>query len=111
MVSTFFPPGRLDPVLDGGVRDEDAVVAPEVPTGSLVGQAIFGDETDGPLLDTTGVLAVRQSEVGDIDGKATRPRAVTRRKPAGRQALRERRADATRLASATTWSRKKERTP
>jgi hypothetical protein len=37
----------------------------------LVRQAIFGDETDGPLLDTAGVAAVRQSQVGDIDGKAT----------------------------------------
>src|SRR6266446_847934 len=71
MLSSFFPPGRLDPVLDGGVGDEDAVVAPEVPTGSLVGQAIFGDKTDGPLLDTTGVLAVGQSQVGDVNGEAT----------------------------------------
>jgi hypothetical protein len=37
----------------------------------LVGQAIFGDKTDGPLLDTTGVLAVGQSQVGDITGEAT----------------------------------------
>jgi hypothetical protein len=36
----------------------------------LVGQAIFGDETDGPLLDPTSVLAVRQSQVGDIAGEA-----------------------------------------
>src|SRR3954449_12207829 len=71
MHSSFFPPGGLDPVLDGGVRDEDAVVAPQVPTGGLVGQAIFGDETDGPLLDTAGVSAVRQSQGGDISGEAT----------------------------------------
>jgi hypothetical protein len=71
MLSIFFPPRRLDPVLDGGVGDEDSVVAPQVPTGSLVGQAIFGDQTDGPLLDTARVSAVRQSQVGDIDGKAT----------------------------------------
>jgi hypothetical protein len=37
----------------------------------LVGQAIFGDKTDSPLLDTTGVLAVGQSQVGDITGEAT----------------------------------------
>src|ERR1700693_2601402 len=71
MLSIFFFPSRLNPVLDGGVGDEDAVVAPQVPTGNLVGQAIFGDQTDGPLLDTAGVSAVRQSQVGDIDGKAT----------------------------------------
>src|SRR4051812_15114881 len=71
MVAIFFPPGRLDPVLDGGVGDEDAVVAPQVPTGSLVGQPVFGDETDGPFLDTAGVSAVRQSQAGQINGEAT----------------------------------------
>jgi hypothetical protein len=70
-VARLFFPGGLDPVLDGGVGDEDAVVAPEVPAGSLVGQAIFGDKTDGALLDTTGVLAVGQSQVGKITGEAT----------------------------------------
>jgi alkaline phosphatase len=46
----------------------------------LVRQAIFGDQTDGPLLDTASVSAVRQSQVGDIDGKATATReaAMTR---------------------------------
>jgi hypothetical protein len=70
MLAIFFFPGRLDPILDGGVGDEDAVVAPQVPTGGLVGQAIFGDETDGPLLDTAGIAAVRQSQVGNITGEA-----------------------------------------
>jgi hypothetical protein len=37
----------------------------------LVGQAIFGDKTDGPLLNTTSVLAVRRSQVGNITGEAT----------------------------------------
>jgi hypothetical protein len=37
----------------------------------LVGQAIFGDQADGPPLDAAGVLAVGQSQVGDVDGKAT----------------------------------------
>src|SRR5271170_8083837 len=71
MLSAFFFPSRLDPVLDGGVRDEYTVVAPKVPTGGLVGQAIFGDQTDGPLLDTPSVVAVRQSQVGNITCKAT----------------------------------------
>jgi hypothetical protein len=47
------------------------MVAPQVPTGGLVGQAIFGDQTDSPLLDTTRVLAVRQSQVSQITGEAT----------------------------------------
>jgi hypothetical protein len=55
MLSTFFFPSCLDPVLDSGIRDEDAVVTPEVPTGIAVGQAIFDDETDGPLLDAASV--------------------------------------------------------
>ena len=70
MLAIFFFPGRLVPVLDGGKGDEDAVVAPQVPTGGLVGQAIFGDETAGPLLDTAGVAAVRQSQVGNITAEA-----------------------------------------
>jgi hypothetical protein len=71
MQAIFFFPSRLDPVLDGGVGDEDAMIAPQVPTGNLVGQAIFSDQTDDPLLDTTSVSAVRQSQVGEIDSKAT----------------------------------------
>jgi hypothetical protein len=71
MLPTFFFPSRLDPVLDRGVGDEDAVVAPQVPTGGLVGQAIFGDQTDGLLLDAASVLAVGQSQVGNITGEAT----------------------------------------
>ena len=71
MAAPHFFPRRLDPVLDGGVGDEDAVVAPQVPTGGLVGQAIFSDQTDGLLLDAASVLAVGQSQVGNITGEAT----------------------------------------
>src|SRR5436305_1079684 len=70
MLSSFFPPGGLDPVLDGGIGDEDAVVTPQVPAGRLVGQAIFGDQTDSPLLDAPRVPAVRHSQVGGITGEA-----------------------------------------
>src|SRR4051794_14064040 len=66
MVSTFFPPGRLDPVLDGGVGHEDSVVAPQVPTGGLVGQAVLGHQADGQSLDAAGVQAFGQSQVGQI---------------------------------------------
>jgi hypothetical protein len=71
MLSTFFFPSRLDPVLDSGIRDEDTVVTPEVPTGVAIGQAIFDNETDGPLLDAASVQAVGQSQVGNITGEAT----------------------------------------
>jgi hypothetical protein len=66
----LFSPRRLDPVLDGGVGDEDAVVTPQVPTGGLVGQAIFSDQADGPLLDALSVAAIRQSQIGKITGEA-----------------------------------------
>jgi hypothetical protein len=69
MLSTFFFPSRLDPVLDGGVGDEDAVIAPQVPTGDLVGQAVFGDKTNGPLLDPAGIVAIGQSQIGDVTGE------------------------------------------
>src|ERR1051325_3174244 len=71
MLAIFFFPSRLDPVLDGGVGDEDAVIAPQVPTGGLVRQAVFGDETDGQLLDAAGVQAVGQSQVSNVTGEAT----------------------------------------
>src|SRR5438128_7367564 len=67
MLSIFFFPARLDPVLDGGPGHEDAVVAPEVPTGPLVGQAILGDQADGQILNATGVQALGQGQVRQID--------------------------------------------
>jgi hypothetical protein len=42
-----------------------------MPAGVAVGQAIFGDQTDGQLLDAAGVLAVGRSQVGEITGEAT----------------------------------------
>jgi hypothetical protein len=71
MLSTFFSPSRLDPVLESGIRDEDAVLTPEVPTGVAVGQPIFRDKTDGALLDPACVQAVGQSQVGDVTCEAT----------------------------------------
>jgi hypothetical protein len=58
-VVRIFPPGGLDPVLDGGVGDKGAMVAPEVPASIAIGQTIFGDQTDGSLLKTTGVETIR----------------------------------------------------
>jgi hypothetical protein len=70
MLPIFFFPGGLDPVLDGGVGDEDAVVAPQVPTGSLVGQAVFGHQTDSHPLDAAGVQALGQGQVRQVDAEA-----------------------------------------
>jgi hypothetical protein len=64
MLPIFFFPGCLDPVLDGGVGDEDAVVAPKVPAGGLVGQAVFHHQTNSHPLDAAGVQALGQGQVG-----------------------------------------------
>src|SRR5262245_39789809 len=66
---SFFPRG-LDPVLDGGVGDEDPVVAPQVPTGGLIRQAVLSHQPDGQSLDAAGVQALGQGQVGQIDAEA-----------------------------------------
>src|SRR3954447_14069198 len=61
----FFPPG-LDPVLDRGVGDEDAVIAPEVPTGGAEGQSVLDDQADRQADDAMGVVAAGGCEVGGV---------------------------------------------
>jgi hypothetical protein len=58
----FFPPS-LDPVLDGGKGDTDAVGAPEVPTRGPVGQAVFDHQPYRQIKHAVGVLSAggRQS--------------------------------------------------
>src|SRR3954453_205874 len=63
--AAFFPPG-LDPVLDRGVGDEDAVIAPEVPTGGAEGQSVLDDQADRQVDDAMGVVAPGRREVGGI---------------------------------------------
>ena len=67
--ATFFFPGGLDPVLDGGPGDEDAVVAPEVPGSGLVGQTVLGHDADGAILDAARVLALGPGQVGGVGGE------------------------------------------
>jgi hypothetical protein len=77
--AAFFPPG-LHPVLDGGEGDEDTVVAPEMPTGDLIGQAVFHHQSDGQGHDTVGVAGLGRGQVGHIGGKeAATPGAVVLR--------------------------------
>jgi hypothetical protein len=59
----FFPRG-LDPVLDGRVGDEDAMVAPEVPGSDPIGQTVLDDQADSPLLDAASVQTLGQGQVG-----------------------------------------------
>jgi hypothetical protein len=61
-----FSPRRLDPVLDRGVGDEDAVVAPQVPGREAVGQAVFDHEPDGQGDDAPGVVAARGRQIGEV---------------------------------------------
>ena len=46
------------------------MVAPQVPAGVAVGQAVLRDEPDGHPLDAPGVLAVGQDQVGEVGGEA-----------------------------------------
>jgi hypothetical protein len=64
-VTLFFPRG-LDPVLDRGPGDKDAVVTPQVPTRGAVGEPILDDEPDGGLLRADRVKRFGQSEVRHI---------------------------------------------
>jgi hypothetical protein len=64
----FFSPG-LDPVLDGGKRDKDTVVAPEVPAGGTVGQAILDHEPHGEVHHAVGVLTAGWCQIGEVRAK------------------------------------------
>jgi hypothetical protein len=66
--AAFFPPG-LHPVLDGGEGDEDAMAAPEVPTGGLIGQAVLHHQPDGQSHDPRGVAGFGRGQVGHVGGK------------------------------------------
>src|SRR4030095_16941727 len=61
----FFPPG-LDPVLDRGKRDKDAVVAPEVPTRGPVGQAVFDHQPDRQIHHAVGVLSAGWCQIREV---------------------------------------------
>src|SRR6478672_1286423 len=63
--AAFFPPG-LDPVLDRGVGDEDAVLTPEGPAGRAIRQAVLDDQADGGVDDAAGVVAAGAGQVGHV---------------------------------------------
>jgi hypothetical protein len=63
--AAFFPPG-LHPVLDGGEGDKDTVIAPQVPAGGLIWQAILDDESHGEGDDTMGVARSGQGVFGCV---------------------------------------------
>src|SRR4029077_12716493 len=63
--SAFFPPG-LDPVLDCGVGNEHAMVAPEMPTGRSIGQSILHHQPHGQTDDTVRIMTTRRSQIRNI---------------------------------------------
>jgi hypothetical protein len=52
--------------LDGGEGHEDTVIAPEVPAGGLIRQAILHDEPHGQGNDAMGVMGFGQGIVGHV---------------------------------------------
>src|SRR5919197_3049794 len=61
----FFSPS-LDPVLDRGKRDKDAVVAPEVPTRGPVGQAVFDHQPYRQINHAVGVLSAGWRQIREV---------------------------------------------
>src|SRR5215475_716841 len=61
----FFSP-RLDPVLDRGKRDKDAVVAPEVPTRGSVGQAVFDHQPYRQIHHAVRVLSAGWRQIREV---------------------------------------------
>jgi hypothetical protein len=61
----FFSPS-LDPVLDRGKRDKDAVVSPQVPTRGPVGQAVFDHKPYRQINDAVGVLTARRRQIREV---------------------------------------------
>ena len=59
--SAFFPPG-LDPVLDRGERDEDAMVSPKAPTGGAIRQGVLHDQLHGQINHAVRVVTARRSQ-------------------------------------------------
>src|SRR4029450_197082 len=64
----FFSPS-LDPVLDRGKRDKDPVVAPEVPAGGTVRQAILDHEPHGQVHHAVGVLTAGWRQIREVGVK------------------------------------------
>src|ERR671925_1264258 len=64
----FFSPS-LDPVLNRGEGDKDAVVAPEVPAGGTVGQAVLDHEPHGEVHHAVGVLTAGWCQIGEVRAK------------------------------------------
>jgi len=61
----FFSP-RLAPVLDRGKGDKDAVVAPQVPTGWAVGQAVLDHQPHRQIEHAVRVVTGRGRQIREV---------------------------------------------
>ena len=66
--SAFFSPS-LDPVLNRGEGDKDAVVAPQVPTRWAVGHAVLNHEPHRQIHHAVGILTARGRQIGEVGTK------------------------------------------
>jgi hypothetical protein len=64
----FFSP-RLDPVLDRGKRDKDAVVAPEVPTRGPIGQAVLDHQPYRQINHAVSILTAGWRQIREVGAK------------------------------------------
>jgi hypothetical protein len=64
----FFSP-RLDPVLDRGKGAKDAVVAPQVPTGWAVGQAVLDHQPHRQIDLAVRVVTGRWRQIREVSAK------------------------------------------
>jgi hypothetical protein len=53
-------------MVDGGEGDKNPVIAPQVPAGGLIRQAILDDESHREGNDTMGVVRLGQGVVGHV---------------------------------------------
>jgi hypothetical protein len=61
----FFSPS-LNPVLERGKGDKDAVVAPQVPTRGPVGQAVFDHQPYRQINHAVGVLTAGWRQIREV---------------------------------------------
>jgi hypothetical protein len=63
--------------LDRGIRDEDLVIAPEVPGCSAVRQGVLNNQPDGQALDAARVEGLGQGLCRQVSGEAAVADAAT----------------------------------
>src|ERR671937_1477015 len=67
-VCAFFSP-RLDPVLDRGKRDKDAMVAPQVPTRGPIGQAVLDHQPYRQIHHAVRILTAGWRQIREVGAK------------------------------------------